>query len=548
MPLKLRIFLSSPGDVVEERQQALQVIDDLDYQSAFGEQISLEAIAWDKPGSNAPLLATATPQEAINQGLPLPSACDIVIIIFWSRMGTPLPDDYQKPDGSRYRSGTEWEYEDALRGAAENNGQPSVIIYRRDEDILLNPSETNFLEKYQQWQQVQEFFNGFVNEDGSLRQGYNTYTTPDDFAYQLRTHLANIIQRMIVEQGLEVLPDEANTADSQVSEPKLLTQLRQAARQWQLNNFSDDFLWIGKQLQSAQDLVNDLQPELDDIEQDFIRPEQERLLLEIEQPDTPHYRRAQISERLNEISDNRQGIGVSEAGLPDFMWCDVPLGEVILSTDKTELPRHELHFETAPFRMAKYQVTYSQFQAFLEAEDGYQQAEWWQGIGQHKGEPSQPRPFANHPIEFVSWYDATAFCRWASAKLGYEIRLPTEWEWLTAAGGSSLDYQFTWGAHYDENVANLRDSKLLRTTAVGMYPASASRFGVMDMTGNVWEWCVNELEVPVNMGLPNKKKRALKGCSCLTRNHKAHLGYRAGNYPNRRSEAHGFRVCTSHFD
>lgn len=548
MPLHLRIFLSSPSDVAEERQLALKVIEDLDYHSAFGEKISLEAIAWDKPGSSTPLLATTTPQEAINQGLAKPSACDIVIVIFWSRMGTPLPDTYLKEDGTRYRSGTEWEYEDALRGAAANNGQPTVVIYRRDEDILLNPSMPDFLEKYQQWQQVQEFFDGFVNADGSLRQGYNSYTSPDDFAKQLKTHLSSIIQRMIVEGGYELDEETLSDDESLASEPPLLKQLRQAARQWEVNNFSEDFLWVGKQLQSALDLVETLQPKLNNLEQDFLRPEQERLLIEIENDATPHYRRAQISERLNEIGDERYGIGVDADGIPDFAWCDVSLGEVVLSTEKTELPRHELHFEVAPFRISKYQVTYAQFEAFLTADDGYHQDIWWQGIGRHRNDPSQPRPFANHPAEFVSWYDATAFCRWISNKLGYEIRLPTEWEWLTAAGGGHFDFQFPWGETYDENVSNLRDSQLLRTTAVGMYPASISPFGVLDMTGNVWEWCSNELEIPTNIDHSSKKKRALKGCSCLTRNRKAHLSYRAGNYPNARSEAHGFRVCTSHFD
>ena len=54
--------------------------------------------------------AGLTPQEAINRGIAKPSECDLVIVILWSRMGTPLPPEYTKPDGTTSLSGTEWEY------------------------------------------------------------------------------------------------------------------------------------------------------------------------------------------------------------------------------------------------------------------------------------------------------------------------------------------------------------------------------------------------------------------------------------------------------
>lgn len=87
-PHHLRIFLASPGDVAEERQLALQVLEQLPYDPLLRGQVTLKAVAWDKPGAGVPLLATMTPQEAIAQGLPKPSECDIVIVILWSRLGT----------------------------------------------------------------------------------------------------------------------------------------------------------------------------------------------------------------------------------------------------------------------------------------------------------------------------------------------------------------------------------------------------------------------------------------------------------------------------
>ena len=96
-PLRhFRIFLSSPGDVAEERRLSIDVLDNLQYDPSFRGRISIEVVAWDKKGAGAPLLANMTPQEAINQGLPMPSDCDIVIVIFWSRIGTPLPPPVYK--------------------------------------------------------------------------------------------------------------------------------------------------------------------------------------------------------------------------------------------------------------------------------------------------------------------------------------------------------------------------------------------------------------------------------------------------------------------
>ncbi len=116
-PLHLRVFLASPGDVADERALALRVLEQLQYDPLLCGRITVETVAWDKPGAGTPMLATLTPQEAIKKGLPTPAECDIVIVVFWARMGTLLPDEWKKPDGSRYRSGTEWEYLNALEAA-----------------------------------------------------------------------------------------------------------------------------------------------------------------------------------------------------------------------------------------------------------------------------------------------------------------------------------------------------------------------------------------------------------------------------------------------
>jgi hypothetical protein len=125
--LRVRVFLASPGDVGDERGLALRVLERLPYDPFLRGKIGIETVAWDKPGGDTPMLATMTPQEAISQQRPKPSECDIVVVIFWSRMGTPLPLEYVKPDGGAYLSGTEWEYLDAL-DASLQTGRPKILV------------------------------------------------------------------------------------------------------------------------------------------------------------------------------------------------------------------------------------------------------------------------------------------------------------------------------------------------------------------------------------------------------------------------------------
>ena len=104
------------------------------YDAFLRGRIVLETVAWKKPGADTPMLATMTPQEAIAQQRPKPSRCDIVNVVFWSRIGTPLALDCVKPDGSTYLSGTGWEHFDALQASARGGRRPIALVYRRTEE------------------------------------------------------------------------------------------------------------------------------------------------------------------------------------------------------------------------------------------------------------------------------------------------------------------------------------------------------------------------------------------------------------------------------
>lgn len=198
---RLRIFLSSPSDVQAERKMVRHIVEQLSYDPAFRDKIVLQIVAWDRDSAGTPLLATIPPQEAINQGLPLPSDCDIVIVIFWSRLGTPLPHPtYQKPDGSQYLSGTEWEYVNAIT-SAEETGKPFVIVYRRIEvpDIKLDDPKRS--EKIEQWDRVEAFFAAFNTPRGEAQRGFNTYEKPADFSDLVERHLRELIIRLTQESA-----------------------------------------------------------------------------------------------------------------------------------------------------------------------------------------------------------------------------------------------------------------------------------------------------------------------------------------------------------
>src|SRR5262249_5603208 len=149
-----------------------------------------EVVAWDQAGSATPMQATVPPQEAINQGITLPANCEMVIVIFWSRMGTPLPPEYIKPNGERYQSGTEWEYLNAAEAAqeaarrGERPSRPQVLVYRRSQEPVIGLRDPERNQKIEQWERVEDFFAAFANPDGSIQRGYNPYKSPDEFHSQ----------------------------------------------------------------------------------------------------------------------------------------------------------------------------------------------------------------------------------------------------------------------------------------------------------------------------------------------------------------------------
>ncbi|MBZ0307086.1 MAG: formylglycine-generating enzyme family protein, partial [Anaerolineae bacterium] len=227
--------------------------------------------------------------------------------------------------------------------------------------------------------------------------------------------------------------------------------------------------------------------------------------------------------------------------------------------------------ELPGFYIAKYPITYAQFQTFIDSKDGFYDSRWWEGLAadaDHRKQPGdQQWKIANHPRENVSWYDAMAFCRWLSSKLTsltpspsplgrgaydpmnpftWAVRLPTEQEWEKAARGTD-GLVYPYGNDFDSSKSNTRESGKQKTTPVTQYPNGASPYGVLDMSGNVWEWCLTEYSSGKSNDLTNREARVLRGGSWLDDLGLARAASRYHFIPDVRDDDIGFRVVSAPF-
>ena len=279
--------------------------------------------------------------------------------------------------------------------------------------------------------------------------------------------------------------------------------------------------------------------------------------------------RAEAGNTLAHLGDPRPGVSVDpQTGLPDILWCEVPAGPFIMGSDKKrdpqayddELPQHEVTLSA--YSIGKYPITNAQFAAFVEAE-GYRESRYWTEAGwQWKGDRAGPDTrggvfdLPNHPVVMVTWHEAVAFCRWLTERLledgqlgpDQEVTLPTEAQWEKASRGTDGRI-YPWGNETDPDKANYSETGIGTTSAVGCFPAGASPFGALDMSGNVWEWCQTKwrgnYEEPPDESLEGTDSRVVRGGAFDHYQRLVRCAYRDGPYPDSRFNLLGFRVVVA---
>ena len=226
----------------------------------------------------------------------------------------------------------------------------------------------------------------------------------------------------------------------------------------------------------------------------------------------------------------------------------VPSGEFIMGSDApdagpTEKPLTKVTLSR--FYMSRHPVTNAEYEQF---------------------DPSHNRKRApgagdRHPVVYVSSLDAIKYCQSLSTRERKKYRLPTEAEWEYAARGTD-GRKYPWGNHQHRgDLANFADRNTVfawsdrdiddgypESSPVGAFPFGASAFGIEDLAGNVWEWCLDYYEPYRGMAKVNPRgptsgaKRVYRGGSWKSRFNSLRASTRGSNAPNYSCNDLGFRI------
>jgi formylglycine-generating enzyme required for sulfatase activity len=234
----------------------------------------------------------------------------------------------------------------------------------------------------------------------------------------------------------------------------------------------------------------------------------------------------------------------------------IPAGAFVMGSDPQvdkdtrddEKPQHTLFLPD--YYLGKYPVTTAQFGVFVKSSGYTPQNE------------DCLRELPNHPVRWVTWYEACAYCEWLDRMLhgredlpgllkdvlsqGGRVSLPSEAEWEKAARG--VDGRlYPWGNDYDPKKANV-EMQIGEPSCVGSFPAGGSLYGCADLAGNVWEWTRSLFKIYPYVSfdgredLTLKGSRVLRGGSFIDHNRGIHCTSRSCDNPGEGDFSLGFRV------
>ncbi|MCA9483798.1 MAG: SUMF1/EgtB/PvdO family nonheme iron enzyme [Nitrospina sp.] len=205
--------------------------------------------------------------------------------------------------------------------------------------------------------------------------------------------------------------------------------------------------------------------------------------------------------------------------------------------DADQQPMHYVY--TSAYYISRQEVSNAEYEKFLKA-TGHAEPKFWQDVRFNR--PDQP-------VVGVSWFDAMAYARWRGG------RLPTEAEWEKAARGND-GRLYPWGAKWEKgfhlyfvNVYGVEDNYPF-TGPVDYFESGSSPFGVLNMAGNVWEWCLDwhdkdyyrispELDP---QGPVEGRMKVVRGGSWVNTLDDVPLTRRGRNFPHIKNSIYGFRI------
>lgn len=274
--------------------------------------------------------------------------------------------------------------------------------------------------------------------------------------------------------------------------------------------------------------------------------------------------------RLKEVArtgDPRLGLEKPE----NWIWIEP--GEFMMGDDHGWRPAHEpAHPVSLPsgFYITRYPITNHDFALFWD-EGVYRQQKYWsesgwaekRGGGPGKSDDKTRSERSNHPVVNVSWWQAEAFAAYLQQNIhllapmaqhddkAWAVRLPTEAEWEYVARGEQNRW-FPWGQteRFEEH-ANVQELNQKDTTPVGTFLKGQSPQGVLDLIGNVWEWCADwysryPKEHQVSPWGPSTGlDKILRGGAFDTPSDNVKSFTRSWQWPHKQQSQFGFRLVRS---
>ena len=284
-----------------------------------------------------------------------------------------------------------------------------------------------------------------------------------------------------------------------------------------------------------------------------------------------------VKQQAKKVYKNKEGYWEAEFSYGIVM-VYIPAGEFTMGSDgkiyNDEKPVHLVTLDG--YWIGKYEVTVGQFKEFVK-ETGYR-TEAEKGDGAYvytkdadwvkKKDANWQNPYFKqgdkHPVVCISWNDAVAYNKWLSEKMGLPFKLPTEAQWEKAArgtdgrkypwddspvSGEKLNFadkntEFSWS---DKSI----DDGYKYTAPVGSYLSGASPYGLLDMAGNVWEWCSDWFDEDYYEKSPGKNPtgpdsgsyRVVRGGSWDFSADFVRCAIRDDSDPAYRDISLGFRLC-----